>query len=200
MEHKNIPDSQLHETKGASTAVARQALIATGSGTATFRALEQADLPASNTFILNGYSTASTQNPSAVDTPLQVEFGATQTTADATLSNTGTLTFNTAGKYNITLFLRFGRTTGAGTAILLNRVLLNDVQALRTNAISLVDLAGTIPFSATLPVNVTAGTTFKVQIARDSGGVNNGGLVQTTPTTLGWFASPSASIIVTKVA
>ena len=37
IQHKNIPDSGLHETKGAATASVGQILTATGSGTATFQ-------------------------------------------------------------------------------------------------------------------------------------------------------------------
>lgn len=36
VQHKDIPEAQLHEAKGASTASAGQILTATGSGTATF--------------------------------------------------------------------------------------------------------------------------------------------------------------------
>lgn len=36
MEHKDIPDAQLHEVKGALSATAGQLLTATGAGTATF--------------------------------------------------------------------------------------------------------------------------------------------------------------------
>lgn len=38
MEHKDITDPNIHEVKGASTALAGQVLTATGSGTATFQA------------------------------------------------------------------------------------------------------------------------------------------------------------------
>lgn len=37
--HKNLPDSQLHESKGASGASSGKVAIATGAGTATFRYL-----------------------------------------------------------------------------------------------------------------------------------------------------------------
>jgi hypothetical protein len=37
MQHKDIPNAQLHETKGASTATVGQVLIANGDGTATFQ-------------------------------------------------------------------------------------------------------------------------------------------------------------------
>jgi hypothetical protein len=41
IEHKNIPDAQLHEVKGAASATSGQVLMATGSGTATFQTLNK---------------------------------------------------------------------------------------------------------------------------------------------------------------
>lgn len=204
MEHKDIPDAQRHEPRGASTATSGEVLVSTGSGATEFRFLTAADLqggvPLSGYSLkLNGSSTSATQNPSAVDTPLQVNFGVAQTTTDVSLSDTGTLTFNTAGKYLLTVFLRFGRTSGTGTAVVLNRLLIDGVQVLKTNAIALTDVAATIPFSATLLFDVAAGQTFKMQIARDSAGVNNGGLTSTPVTTLPWQPVPSASIAVYKL-
>lgn len=194
MEHKDIADAQRHEAKGASTAAAGQVLVANGDGTTSFEFLETGGYE----FVISNYSAAASQNPSAVDTPLQVEFGALATATDASIAADGTITFNTAGKYLVTLFLRFGRTSGAGTAIVLNRLLYNGVQFLRTNSIAMTDSAATIPFSATLLIEAMAADTLKVEIARDSGGINNGGLVRTTPTTLGWHASPTASVVVNK--
>lgn len=203
MEHVNIPDSQRHEPRGASTAASGQTVFSNGDGTTSFRYITPSDIPglSLNGYepVLTSYSQAVTQNPSALDTPLQVSFGAASTSPNVSLSDTGTITFNTAGEYLVTLFLRFGRTTGAGTAILLNRLLYNDVQTLRSNAIAMSDASATIPFSATLLFEAQPGDTLKMQIARDSAGMNNGGLVRTVPTTLPWEISPTASVIVYKL-
>lgn len=202
MEHKDIPDNQLHETKGAAVALTGQVLVANGAGGSSFRFLTADDISgigaSGYSVALSSFSTAATQNPTALDTPLQVSFGGAVTGPDVSMTDTGTITFNQAGNYVLTLFLRFGRTSGAGTAVLLNRILLNDVQYLRTNAIALTDTAATIPFSTTLHLTVTAGTTLKFQIARDSSGINNGGLVRTSPTSLPWNISPSASLVIYK--
>lgn len=203
MEHKDIPDNQRHEPRGASTASNGQAVFSNGDGSTSFRYITASDISGLE---FNGYnltlgaaSTAVSQNPAALDTALQVEFGPAQTTPDATLTDTGTLTFTASGEYLLTIFLRFGRTSGTGTAIVLNRLLLNDVQYLRSNAVAMSDLTATVPFSATILISAQAGDTFKMQIARDSSGVNNGGLVRTVPTTLPWQASPSASLAVFKL-
>lgn len=203
MEHKDIPDNQRHEPKGASTAPSGQTIFSNGDGSTSFRFIQPSDITglALNGYdlVLAGFSTAVGQNPSAVDTPLQVEFGAAQVTPSVSLSDTGTLTFNQTGEYLVTLFLRFGRTSGAGTSILLNRLLYNGSQTLRTNAVALSEAAATVPFSATLLFQASAGDTLQIQIARDSAGINNGGLVRTVPTTLAWNISPSSSMVVHKL-
>ena len=203
VEHVNIADADRHEPKGASTAATNQVAHSDGDGTTTWKFVDYSNLvnvPAQSGYelVLSGFSSAASQQPSALDTALQVEFGAGSVTTDATLAPNGTLTFNTAGDYFVNIFLRFGRTSGAGTAILLNRFLIDDVQGLNSNAVKLPDLDTIIPFSTTLGISAAAGTTFKLQIARDSGGINNGGIFRVLPTVLAWNLAPSATIVVSK--
>lgn len=203
VEHVNIADGQRHEPKGASTALLNQVAHATGTGSTVWKFIDYSTIvnpptPFSPLSVLSAYSSAS-QSPTAVDTPLQVNFGSPQTTTHVSLAANGTLTFNTAGTYTVTLFLRFGRTTGAGNAILVSRFLINDVQGLNSNAISMPDSNSIVPFSTTLMFTVTAGTTFKLQILRDSSGINNGGLFALTPVLSGWNVAPSATLVVSKL-
>lgn len=204
VEHVSIADVDRHEVKHASTGVLNQALLSNGDGTTRFAFQSYTDLTNKPTLIgyrqvLTGFSTAASQSPTAVDTPLQVEFGAGVVTADATLASNGLLTLNTPGDYIITLFLRFGRTSGAGAAILLNRFLINGVQGLNSNALKIGDQDTIIPFSTSLNVqSISGGSTFQLQIMRDSAGINNGGLFRVLPTVAGWNLSPSATIVVSK--
>lgn len=203
VEHVSISDDDRHEVKHASTGVLNQALLSNGNGTTRFAFPSYNDLVNKPAFvgyqqILSGFSTAATQNPAALDTPLQVEFGAGVATANATLASNGTLTFNIAGDYIITLFLRFGRVAGPGTSILLNRFLINGVQGLNSNAVKLPDQDSVIPFSTSLNLTATAGMTFQLQIMRDSAGINNGGLTRILPTLAGWNLCPSSTIVVSK--
>lgn len=203
VEHVSISDADRHEVKHASVGVLNQALLSNGNGTTRFAFPSYDDLINKPTFVgyqqvLSGFSTASTQNPAALDTPLQVEFGAGVVTAAATLAPSGLLTFNIPGDYIVTLFLRFGRTTGPGTAITLNRFLINGVQGLNSNAVKLPDQDSVIPFSTSLNLAATAGMTFALQIMRDSAGINNGGLTRVLPTLAGWNLCPSATIVVSK--
>lgn len=203
VEHVSIVDADRHEVKHASTGVLNQALLSNGDGTTRFAYPSYNDLvnkPVQVGYqqILTGFSTAAAQFPAVLDTPLQVEFGAGVVTPTVTLGPTGTLTFNIAGDYIITLFLRFGRTAGPGTSILLNRFLVNGVQGLNSNAVKLPDQDSVIPFSTSINITATAGMTFQLQIMRDSAGINNGGIYRILPTALGWNISPSATVVVSK--
>lgn len=202
VEHVAIADADRHEVKHASTATARQVLTSNGDGTTQFAFPSWVDVVNKPTFagfqpVFSAFSSAS-QSPSALDTPLQVNFGSPQAFADVTLAANGTVTFNTPGNYLVNLFLRFGRTTGAGNAVLFSRFLINDIQQLNSNSISMPDSNTVIPFSTSISLNVSGGDTFKLEVARDSSGVNNGGLIPLTPTVGGWNVSPSATIVVAK--
>lgn len=203
VEHVAIPDGQRHEPKGASTAVLNQVVHSNGDGTTSFKFVDYSNLinvpePVGYQQILSAFSNAASQQPVAVDTPLQIEFGPGVVTPSCTLDSNGTLTFNQAGQYYITLFLRFGRTPLAGTSVVLNRFLINGAQGLNSNGVKLPDQDTVIPFSTSLVLTATAGMTFQMQIARDSGGNNSGGLFRLLPTALAWNLVPSATIVVSK--
>lgn len=203
VEHVSIADEDRHEAKGASTAANNQVLHANGDGTTSFKFVDYANLvnipiPRGYSQILTSASTAVSQLPSALDTPLKIEFGSGGATVDVTLDSAGKLTFNTDGDYQVTLFLRFGRTAGAGTSVLFNRFLVNGVQGLNSNSLKLPDGDTVVPFSTTLNFSATAGDFLELEIARDSAGINNGGLYRNVPTTLPWNISPTATMVVTK--
>ena len=202
MEHKDIPDAQLHQIKGAASASSGQVPIATGSGTAAFGFLDWSQV--ANKPTASGYESklssfsSVNQNPSAVNTPLKITFGPAQATADVSISAAGVITFNTSGNYLIDIFLRFGRSTSTGNAILLNRILKNGAQILNSNGLILSAATQTIPFSAAIPLTMDAGDTMTMEVARDSAGTNDGGLFAVSPTIAGWNIVPSATVVVNK--
>lgn len=203
VEHVAILDADRHEPKHASTAISGQLLKSTGAGATAFSFLSWAEVQSKPTVsgyttVLLGQSVAASQQPTAVGTPLKIEFGPAQTTADVSLSAAGNVTFNTAGQYLITLFFRFGRTTEAGDAYLFNRLLVNGTQVLNSNALRLSTQDIVVPFSSSVGLTVSAGQVFTTEILRDAAGVNNGGLFQLTPSLAGWAAAPSATIVVSK--
>lgn len=203
VEHVVIPDADRHEPKHASTALSGQLLKSVGSGQTGFSFLTWSEVQNKPTVtgytnVLMAQSVAASQQPAALGTPLKIEYGPAQANADVSLSAAGNLTFNTAGQYLITLFFRFGRTTGAGDAILFNRVLINGTQVLNSNALRLSDQSIVVPFSSVLGFTVSAGQVLTTEVLRDSAGVNNGGLFQLTPSLAGWAAAPSATMLVSK--
>lgn len=151
--------------------------------------------------VLRASSTA-TQAPTAVNTPLQVVFGAAQgSIADPVqISAAGLVTFNVAGTYAVRIKLQNGRTGGAGVSILLSRILLNGVQLGSPQAVKVDDEEITSPTDSRVVVVVpTAGTTFAVQIMRDGAGTNAGGLYPFTAAVTAWGVAPSALLVVSRL-
>lgn len=150
--------------------------------------------------VLRAASTA-TQAPSAVDTALQLTFGAAQGSAsDPVMINAaGLVTFNVAGNYAVRIKLQQGRTGASGTSILLSRILLGGVQYGSPQATKLVSSDSTIPADSRVVVNPTAGQTFAVQIMRDSAGTNFGGVYPQVATVTAWGTAPSALLVISRL-
>ena len=141
------------------------------------------------------------QAPTAVDTPLQLVFGAAQKSAsDPVMINAaGLVTFNTAGNYAVRVKLQCGRTGATGTSILLSRLLLGGTQIGSTACVKLTQTDATTPTESRVIMNVTAGQTLAVQIMRDSAGSNFGGVYQQTATVTAWGTAPSALLVISRL-
>lgn len=150
--------------------------------------------------ILRAASTA-IQAPSAVDTPLQLTFGAAQLSASdpVMLNSAGQVTFNTAGAYAVRIKLLQGRTGASGTSILLSRILINGVQYGSPASVKLSTADATIPTDSRVVVQATAGQTFTVQIMRDSAGSNFGGVYPQVATVTSWGTAPSALLVISRM-
>lgn len=150
--------------------------------------------------VLRAASTA-TQAPTAVDTPLQLSFGAAQGSAsDPVMINAaGLVTFNTAGNYAVRVKLQCGRTGATGTSILLSRLLLNGTQLGSTAAVRLTQTDATTPTESRVVVNATAGQTLAIQIMRDSAGSNFGGVYPQVATVTAWGTAPSALLVISRL-
>ena len=196
-EHRLIPDAERHEVKGASTATNGQVLKANGGGTTSFvNASSLNNITISS--VIEGISTTN-QGPSATDTPYQVTWGSGTSNSDVNIASNGIVTITTAGLYFVTINMNIGRTGNTGTAILLARLLINDVptgfvQSTRIDASTDVNA-----FNASIFRPFSANDTIKVQFMRDSGGSNDGGLITVDPVLAGWNNSPSAAIRVQKI-
>ena len=142
-----------------------------------------------------------TQEPTAVDTPLQLTFGAAQGSASdpVMMSAAGLVTFNQAGAYALRLKLQCGRTGATGTSILLSRLLLNGAQLGRAAAVKITATDATVPTESRVVLNVTAGQTFAAQIMRDSAGPNFGGVYPHTAAVTAWGTAPSALLVISRL-
>lgn len=150
--------------------------------------------------VLRATSTVA-QAPTAVDTALQLTFGAAQGGASnpVMINAAGLVTFNTAGNYAVRIKLQAGRTGASGTSILLSRILVNGAQYGSPAATKLVSADITIPIESRVVISPTAGQTFAVQIMRDSSGANFGGVYPQAATVTAWGTAPSALLVISRL-
>ena len=140
------------------------------------------------------------QNPSGLDTPLQVEFGVAQTTEAADLAADGTWTIKEKGVYLVFSTYYFSRTSSAGQVHFFLRLLVNGVQ--EGNPLGIIqtddDITTPIFLASIVSVTGTVPLDFTVECVRDSAGTNSGGLRSIT-STIGWGQTPSARLRIVKL-
>lgn len=141
------------------------------------------------------------QEPSGLDTPLQVTFGAAQNgpTDSVQLDALGNITFNQAGLYLFNGYANFERQgSSGGITVTLFRALINGVQVSPIKAVELEKVGIMIPYELTIPINASEGDILTWEIMRDSSGVDAGGLY--THTNSGpWENVPSSDVFIYKV-
>lgn len=150
--------------------------------------------------VLRAASTVA-QAPSAVDTPLQLTFGAAQKSATdpVMINSAGLVTFNTAGNYAVRIKTQNGRTGASGTSILLMRILVNGTQYGSPAATRITATDSTVPTESRVVLNPTAGQTMAVQIMRDSAGSNFGGVYPQAATVTAWGSAPSTLLVISRL-
>lgn len=141
------------------------------------------------------------QAPTAVDTALQLTFGAAQKSASdpVMLNAAGLVTFNVAGNYAVRVKLQCGRTGATGTSILLSRILLAGAQFGSAACVKMTQTDATTPTDSRVVVNATAGQTLAIQIMRDSAGSNFGGVYPQVATVTAWGTAPSALLVISRL-
>lgn len=138
-----------------------------------------------------------TQEPTAVDTPLQITFGDAQVTGKGVdVDANGVFTCTAEGDYAIRIRLQLGRTSNPTSSIMFSRFLVNGVQIAAPIFTQLADSNDQIPTSFEGVIPLTAGDEFTIEIHRSSAGANSGGVFAATSAL--WGVAPSAQIIVTK--
>lgn len=141
------------------------------------------------------------QEPTAVNTPIQVTFGAAQKSAsDPVMINAaGLITFNQAGTYTIRVKLENGRVGSTGTSVLLSRLLKNGAAFGSPAAVKVTSSDVTIPTDSRVVFPAAAGDTLVVQFMRDSSGTNFGGLYPLAAAVTAWGTAPSALLVVSRM-
>lgn len=150
--------------------------------------------------VLRAASTVA-QAPTAVDTPLQLSFGAAQgaPTNPVSISAAGLVTFNVGGNYAVRIKLQCGRTGATGTSILLSRILVNGAQVGSAAAVRMTSTDATTPTESRVVINATAGQTMAIQIMRDSAGSNFGGVYPQVATVTAWGTAPSGLLVISRL-
>lgn len=141
------------------------------------------------------------QEPSGLDSPLQVTFGAAQGTATdpVMLDALGNITFNQGGLYLFNGYANFERQgSSGGVSVTLFRALINGVQSGPTKGVELSGTGIMFPYELTLPIQVSAGDVLTWEILRDSSGVDAGGLYIHTNSGP-WSNVPSADVNIYKI-
>lgn len=194
--HKDLTGADLHEPKGVATADSGQVYVADGSGSGSWTDLLNS--PPSLSPSLENKSSSSI-NPTAVDSPVDATFDTTVSNSDVTIANTGIITFTQGGVYFVTFNMNFGRTSGAGTAVVAARLLVNGSPSGFVQGMSLSDSTSARPVQFTIFRNFPAATNLRVQVMRDSSGINNGGLTATPTAAGGWDDIPAYWVRITKL-
>ena len=135
------------------------------------------------------------QTPTALDTPLGIKFGAEQGDSESAvmISDTGVVTFNVAGTYDVRMRFAMSRGSNAGTSVFFVRGLLDGVQFGKPVATEATDKDNTATLEYTTTISVASGTEFSFQCVRDSQGADDGEL-QALISSTAWGISSSASL------
>lgn len=198
IEHSVITDPEIHEPKGASSAAGGYVLVANGDGTTSWfdpsQVVDPSDLQDAALMVAQSFGE---QTFPAVDTPIQVAFGAGQQgPADPVMiSGLGVLTFNVTGTYRIVVELQFGLTEASvqDDALFHFRAKVNGTQIDKTTTQRTAGKNADV-HNYTIWRNFVAGDELTYEVVLDAGNGNEGSLKTFNPSTAGWPDSPSAAI------
>jgi hypothetical protein len=200
LQHSAIPEDQLHEVKGASTASNDTWLKALGDGTTTFEALPEYNLIISDIYVAESFTNQTIDTEGGEATILYDNTG-TSPGGNITLDSNGIMTFNTAGTYFAQGAATAYRTTSTGTCTLAIAARINGVQTGRT-AIVILDNSSTVnggPLSTSNILQVAAGDTLTFEMLALSLPSGEVGIESLSVPNAGWDDSSSARLLVSKL-
>lgn len=157
--------------------------------------------------LYDGSSALLEQQPTGLDAPLELQFGAVQGTASDPIQTlarganpeASILRINETGTYRLKTSVQFGRTGGAGTSNINFRALINGTQAGRSISAYLenANVLNLLVDEAWL--TLSAGIDITYELIRDSNGNNSGGtFAGETSGSTGWNPSPCVSVRVER--
>ena len=161
--------------------------------------IEGADVDVVNIF--SSISIATEQSPSGTDAPLLIEFGPAQNgpADDAMLSASGSITINVSGSYQISAVGHLGRDGTPGEAHLRFAKFIGGVQSGPTIGYA-IDSSKFITEAVDDSIaHYDAGDVIEYFIARDSSGVDAGGMFLQDVNIPGWGPSATATIAVKRI-
>jgi len=196
IQHKDIPEAQLHEPKGVSTATARKVYVSNGAGTGSWQYVYPegtASAAAGKTFITDGAGGGSFELPAGrAHAELYITGGVTlfqlngnqgiyikldpntdwkqgEINLLTTTPNDGYITLTKAGTYQVNFHVIFSTASGTGSnSVYYFKWLLNNVESTRSvHAHKKVTGVDHLDTSASFLVTVAANTTLALAIAGD---------------------------------
>lgn len=152
-----------------------------------------------NTVLLDTFSIVA-QNAVSIDVPIQIDFGAAQTSADnsASIDANGTVTFNRAADYDIEIILHTSRDMTNDEAVLIFSAQVNGNFVGSSLAVTITDKQQATEHAITFVQNFQVGDTLAYFMTRDSSGVNDGGLFPLTPVNVALPPVRSAKLKVSR--
>lgn len=199
IQHAAVTDPNIHEPKGASTALVDTVYVADGLGSGVWTLLPTPSNMVAEEVLRAANNSAVT--PVALDTPIKLTYGAAQfgPSDPVQLDALGNITLNEAGLYQFRHETQFGRSGGAGSSILNTRLTANGVQVGRTYTAKSDSANLIIPAAYTFLVQTTTpGVVFAFESYRDSAGINDGGFYPGAVSLGGWQSSPSLQIVISR--
>lgn len=193
IEHRDIPDGERHEPKGAGSAPKDYFMVSNGIGGTTWQPRPKESIALTQHLLAQDLTI---QSITSNNTPQRVTFGAAQGNSGSPvqLASNGIMTFNKTATYFVTITLNFGLVlSGTGAMFFYvdhtgGDIYDNGLQGVHPS------LGDVIPVTTSFWAYLEQGATMTVNMVRDSAGSSTGGL-QPFDTTLGSLpVVPSAFI------
>lgn len=139
-----------------------------------------------------------TQQPGALNTPLQLTLGGAQANAVVDLSAAGAITFLEADEYQVYIRLNIGRQGSGSTAVMYSRALVNGVQY-GSSVLSRIDSQNDVsPATFLFDITPNVNDVLTFEIMRSTQGTSAGGVFIGDPSLAGWALASSVAVNISR--